>query len=359
VAQRRMVASMPSRPSSRRRLALPALVLAVALLSGVSPASTTAAPPPTVESSFRGGHLRGMVVNSFNVPPATMVTELRRIKSLGVNTAAVYINLFVATKYGNAVQRDPVLTPSDDQLRTFVTIAHAEGLDVTFTPILYSKAEPELWRGVFTPSDPNAFFLSWRGTIGHYASLAQKTGVKMLAIGSEQRSLHGYADQWRQVAADVRARFGGLVTYHSGKDAGPDVVPFWDAVDVVSISGYYTLTKNPRPTYDELLWIWVSQYLPYVRSIHEATGKPVIFAEIGYISADSSTANPARGRRGGVYNPKLQSDAYAAVMDAFAHESWFKGLAWFRWDIGSVVNDTSYTPRGKPAEALLKARWAL
>ena len=333
--------------------------LAVVFALWFAPAETTAVGAGrTPAEVFQNGYLRGMVIGTYTKPPAVMVADFQRLKSIGVNTVAVYINLYVASKWANEVQRDPLKTPSDEQLRLVVALARRTGLDVTFTPILYSKKERDLWRGVFTPSDPDAFFRSWRETIGHYASLAQETGVKMVAIGSEQRSLHGYPDQWRQVAADVRARYGGLVTYHSGKDAGPEIVSFWDAVDVVSISGYYSLTNNPRPTYGELLGTWESTYVPYVRSIHEATGKPVVFAEIGYISADSATANPARGRRGGPYNPRLQADAYAAALDAFADEPWFQGFAWFRWDLPSGLQDTSYNPRDKPAEEVLKLRWA-
>ena len=348
------MAVAPSRPRAARILA--AAVLTIALLGAVAPGASPA--PASPAAVFQSGQLRGMVIGSYNMRPSAMIGELDRLKSIGVNTVAVYVNLYVLSKDANAVERDPTLTPSDQELRAVIDRAHAAGLDVTLTPVLFSRTQPNLWRGVFTPSNPAAFFASWRSTMNHYATLAQQTGVKMIAIGSEQRSLHGYPDEWRRVAREARSRFGGLVTYHSGKDAGPDVVPFWDAVDVVSISAYFGLTKNPNPSYGELLYMWESTYVPYVRSIHQATGKPVVLAEVGYISANSATANPADGNRGGTYNPRLQADAYRAVLDSFADEPWMQGFVWFRWGLQSPPNDTSYSPRDKPAELILKDRWA-
>ncbi len=74
----------------------------------------------------------------------------------------------------------------------------------------------------------------------HAARLAEAEGCEMLCIGCEMVRADGQEAHWRALIADVREVYTGLVTYNCDKYQ-EDHVTWWDAVDVISSSGYYPI----------------------------------------------------------------------------------------------------------------------
>lgn len=352
------------RPPMRRRrivIALVAGLLAVAtpaaLAHTMGSATARAAVSPGVNTA-QHPVAHGMVLNNITTPIAVVAADIPRMALDGVNTLTIYVYEFVDGPTSTSLHPG-LMTPSDTELQAVIALAHASGMDVTLSPLPW-KENPYIWRGTFQPSDVGAFFDSWRTVVNHYADLAQANGVTMLAIGSEQNTLQQYKDQWEETAAQARQHFSGLLTYLSTIDDAVFKIPFWDAVDVVSVSPYLPVSGEAVPTYDEMRAAWLKNNIPYLQRLHDQTQKPVFLAETGYVSAQYLGVHPYEPHPSSVPAAQAQADAYRALLDAFdtANPSWLYGIQWFSWDIPRAsILDTSFTPRDKPAECVLAQHW--
>jgi len=79
----------------------------------------------------------------------------------------------------------------------------------------------------------NAFIL-------HYVEVAQQTHCEMFCLGCEMSSTEGFEQKWRNLILESRKRYDGLLTYNVNHGKAQDV-RFWDALDVIGMSGYYPL----------------------------------------------------------------------------------------------------------------------
>ena len=90
-------------------------------------------------------------------------------------------------------------------------------------------------------------------------------------------------------------------------------------------------------------------------------GKPVVFTEIGYRSADGTNRAPWEWTSAPPYDPGEQADCYDAAFTAWLPErAWMQGFFWWSWDVPApTADDTGYTPREKPAGELLRQRYSV
>ncbi len=304
--------------------------------------------------------IRGVAYSNVSRPPALLVADLPRLKSIGVNHITFYVYLFVDDPTSSEVKRGPT-TPTDLELTTVIDRAHATGMTVTVSPLpFYGKGN--VWRGTFEPRDPDAFFDSWRFFTKHYATLSERHDVEMFSIGSEQNSLQEHTDQWRRTAAEARKYYSGPLTYMSTEQESLNSVGFWDALDVVSVSPYFDISAAARPTYGEVRAVWTNGVMPRLRQIAQVTGKKVLIGETGFVNAEyfgRATYNPTPSTTPA---PVAQADAYQAVLDTLAatpdRSSFLLGINWWDWDPYSVsVAQPTYSPRGKLAECVLARTW--
>src|SRR6266571_1380253 len=93
------------------------------------------------------------------------------------------------------------------------TNAHALGLSVMLRPMLTGLDGSSA--GQLTPSDPAAFFASYKTEILDLAHVAAQSGADSLSIGSELGHLSGsqYRSDWVDLIDSVRAIYHGPITY--------------------------------------------------------------------------------------------------------------------------------------------------
>lgn len=189
-----------------------------------------------------------------------------------------------------------------------------------------------------------------------YAELAESAGAAGLSIGTELRGTVEREHTWRQLAALVRDRFGGWLTYAANWDDF-DTVPWWDAVDMAGIQAYFELGE---PGSDRRLERLAAAWHP-IRQRLEAfsarIGRRVLFTEIGYKSHTGATVHPWQWDADGAVDTELQRAAYEAAFRAFWREPWFGGFYWWKWrplDRRDTDTARDFTPQGKPAEAVLR-----
>ncbi len=104
---------------------------------------------------------------------------------------------------------------------------------------------------------------------------------------------------WRALIASARQRFGGRLSYAANFDQYA-FVPFWDALDLISINAYFPLRSRLVPVGDDaaLLELLREGWLRHLRAVDAfrrqagAPDHPILFTEIGYVSRANSTIEP-------------------------------------------------------------------
>ncbi|MEO1269414.1 MAG: hypothetical protein AAFX99_15100, partial [Myxococcota bacterium] len=199
----------------------------------------------------------------------------------------------------------------------------------------------------------------------HYARLAQEEKVSVYSVGSELLTMERERDRWVDLIGQVRSVYRGKLIYSANWDHFHGVT-FWDQLDMVGMTGYFELSKASDPSLDELRSTWEAA-LSVIASYSVLTGRPLILTEVGYPSQVGSAAHPWDYTQVKTPSPKAQYMAYRAMYEAW--RSWsltrpkdepkhlgLSGVFLWSWNGYGGLNDGHYTPRGKPATAIIQ-RW--
>lgn len=342
----------------------------------VAPPTTTAPPvsapavavvsaPPTSLAAQRSVRTRfgGLVVSSGRPAQTVHNLDLQRVANLGADTAAIVVFLEVDPVTQSSV-RAGTATISDTELLDTMRRIRALGMRPVVNLAVQCSGCANPWRGALAPADTAGFFASYRGAADRYADLARQGGASLFVVASEMTSLQRHTAEWRRVLTEARARFGGPVSYGANWDA-IDGVGFWDAVDVVGVSAYFPLSDAEHPGRDELVAAWHGSrmsrfagrdWFAGLAELARRTGRTVLFTEAGYRSAAYTARWPADSSSGRAVDNAAQAAAYEALLSTFDGQPWWAGVIWWEWISATPPGDTSFNPRDKDAEAVLR-RW--
>lgn len=345
----------------------PGLAPAVPAAPSGTPVAPGSAPSPAASSSEpparQAGRIAGIVVAAGRPAQPVHNLDLGRVRDAGLTHATVAVFLDVDPLTQSSVRPGPATMPDADLLDT-MRRARDVGLRPIVNLILQCTGCANAWRGALAPSDVAAFFASYRDATAHYADLARQGGAALFVAASEMTSLQRHTDEWRRVLAVARQRFGGPVTYGANWDA-LDGVGFWDAVDVVGVSAYFPLSDAEHPRYAELVAAWRGSrmrnfagrnWFDELAALARRTGKQVVFTEAGYRSATYAARWPGDASGGRSPDETAQADAYRALLATFDNQPWWAGVSWWEWISATPPGDTSFSPRDKEAEQVLR-RW--
>jgi len=284
---------------------------------------------------------------------------LGQIADLGADTVLISNAGYQEHAGSASFKIDPKVTPQPEEWEKIIRIAHDNGLRVILMPIiLLSEPRGNEWRGVINPPSWDDWFDQYRRFIGHFARIAAHNGVEMLMIGSEFVSAEKYTDRWEKVIRHVRKIYPGLLSYSSNWDHYK-VIQFWDKLDMVGMTSYYKLSDEPRPSLKDLTKAW----RPLKRGLlrwQEKIGKPLLFTEVGWCSQEGASIEPwnyyydQNPTKAGL---EEQRCCYRAFMETWKDTPEVGGVIWWEWtDTLGGPKDYNYTPKGKPAEVVLR-RW--
>lgn len=282
---------------------------------------------------------------------------LDEIAAVGATDLSLVVRWSQADIYAAAIAADPKVTTPDDQLIWVIEQAKARGLAVFLMPILnLERRDAGQWRGRLAPKDPDAWWRAYERYILHYAKLSQRTGVKTLAVGSELLSMERERERWLALIKKTRAAFKGELTYSANWDHF-EVVSFWDAIDIVGMTGYQELSDATAPTLAQLQAGWgpFRQRLALWSQEHE---RRYMFTEVGYPSNERGCAKPWDYTSAAPPAPKLQARCYRAFFELWRQDKWLEGVYIWNWFGPRSPDDRGYSPRGKPSEALIKRYFA-
>ena len=304
---------------------------------------------------------------SFSAPRREMAPDaLRSAASAGADWVAVIPYAFVDPADPRvAFDRERQFWGErTDGVAKTIEYARASGLSILLKPHLWVRGQG--WPGEFEPRTDEqwtTFLQGYREYILRFAEVADSMDVEMMAVGTEVDLVAlARPDYWRTLIADVRAIYGGRLTYAANWDKY-QLIEFWDALDLVGVDAYFPLTDEPTPTVETLVEAW-RPWSDELRDVARATGKPILFAEYGYRSVDGAAGRQwelpeGRRARGLPSNGAAQAAAYEALFRVWWDRSWFAGGFAWKWYAGSPSADwiaTDYSPQGKAAETVM-ASW--
>ena len=194
----------------------------------------------------------------------------------------------------------------------------------------------------------------------HFAQLADSLNVEIFCIGTELKtSVEKRPEYWNNLIQKVRDVYHGKLTYAANWDDYDDV-PFWSEIDYVGIDAYFPLSANKHPDLRELKSKW-NDWIGEIKSNVTAFGKPVLFTEAGYRSAEYACKEPWVVERAAKTSTETQKQAYQALFETVWQEDWMAGMflwKWFANDDRITQDNNDFSPQNKPAEEVISDYYA-
>lgn len=247
-------------------------------------------------------------------------------------------------------------SPSTKTLERTLAQARAKGLRVAVLPIVrLTHRTRDEWRGRIAPTaGVDAWFLHYRAYLMEVATIAARHDVARLSVGSELLSLERHEAHWRALIDDVRGVFRGKLLYSANWDHF-EPIRFWDALDEVGVTAYFELSHD-EGTRDRASFVaaWTRPRIDLLR-LKRVTNKPLLLTEVGYPSRTSAAIAPWDETRRSPVDVALQATLYDAFCEAFRGQAVVDGFYFWNWFGFGGAEDTTYTPRQKPAAERLRA----
>jgi len=273
-------------------------------------------------------------------------------ETTGIDTIVLAIEAKQATAHTEEIDFQGKFTPTDEEVREMIRYAKEIGLRVILKPML--NCLDGTWRAFINffdlevPCEPkwSNWFINYTNYIRHFAGLAEETGCEMLIIGCELVMTDRQEMFWRKLIEEIRKVYSGLLTYNADKYQEGEV-KWWDALDVISSSGYY-----PIDQWDE--------NLDRIEQVIHKFKKPFFFAECGCPCREGSSFIPNDWTHTGKLSLEEQRRYYEVMFEKGKERSWLNGYACWDWtsvylyEPAPSVN-MGYGVYGKPAANVIKS----
>jgi len=246
-----------------------------------------------------------------------------------------------------------------------IRYAKALGLKVMLKPHVWIRRQG--WPGDFNLKSEEEW-QQWEASYSQYleiiTNIAIAEGVELLCIGTEYRvPARERPEYWAKLAQDIRVRYNGELTYAANWDNFENVT-FWNELDYIGIDAYFPISEKRNPSLNELLEGWEEPF-ESIEEIKDKYGKPILFTEYGYRSADYASRGHWNDEQEDLkVNVTAQERAYEALFQTFWTKPWFAGG--FLWKWYPYINkqsrwerwETDFTPQEKTTEAVIKTYYA-
>jgi hypothetical protein len=312
-------------------------------------------PPPPPPAERQRGVALGLFSEDVSFSYAPLLAE---IVALGATHVALVVPFYQTDGTSDDVTLHTRYSPTLAAVAEVVRAARRDDLEVMLFPILrLSNGRPGEWRGTLAPRDRDAWFRHYGDLLGELAAVGGSTGAKRLVVGSELSSLDQRdddLDRWRALIERVRAVYGGKLVYSANWDHYQAARVF-DLVDEEGISGYFNLREANGPADDAALEAGWRRARREIERWRAGRRQPFLFTELGYRSRKGASAAPWDEGTGGTPDLDEQRRAFAAFRRVWVGVPSLDGLYVWNWYGYGGPTAVGYTPRGKPAEAEVRA----
>jgi hypothetical protein len=285
--------------------------------------------------------------------------ELDELARLGVNWVSIHPYARIRADGGieaRALEGD--IAP--EWITRPIREAHARGMSILIIPHVAYWGSPWSWRGAIEfgkPQDQARFFEGYGEFLQRVARAA--SDADGFSIGNELDRLIGCEAEWRAIIAALRPLTKAKLTYASNW-SDYQRVPFWDALDAVGVEAYFPLSAKSDPSEAELLEAWRG-HIRELRALHERTGKPVVFTELGYTISPRAALEPwadarVRGEER-AQAEELQQRCLAAALAAIEPErEWLRGAFLWKWFVGNARGE-SFRMQSPAMRGVIEKAW--
>ncbi|HUH05275.1 MAG TPA: hypothetical protein VML75_24925 [Kofleriaceae bacterium] len=290
-------------------------------------------------------------------PGVTHDRMVDEIADLGATHVALVVSWEQEHVRSNAIRRTARTSVSDAVVARAAARARARGLKVLLFPILtVRQARPGEWRGTLVPADRSAWWRSYERFILHYAGLAATIRAEVLLVGSELGSTESWRDHWYHLIGKARAVFPGGIAYSANWDHYRHV-SFWRRLDYLGVTGYFELTRDNDASQATLTRSWARARDEILAFMKTVDGPRLWLSEVGYVSRDGAATRPWDYGLDTRLDLEEQRRCYQALREAWSGVPALDGVFMWNWFGTGGPRDGGYTPRGKPAEQVLRRWW--
>ncbi len=326
---------------------------------------TSAAPNTPARAISQNGVYHGMAIQlytgeDFDYRFGKLIPE---IADLGADTCLLVVHGYQDNARSMNLRIHGEKTPSPENLGKMIDQAHHYGIRVILMPIvLLEFPQGNEWRGKIKPPDMDLWFGRYTEFILHFAKIAEKHNAEALMVGSELVALESSTQRWRKIIGEVKQFYRGKLGYSANWDHyQTDKIEFWDQLDIVGMTSYYQLAEHDNPTIQTVIDSW-QPFKKDILKFQNEIRKPVVFTEVGWCSQDGAAVEPWNYYRKQEATPSglaEQATLYEAFMKVWDGTPGIGGYIWWEWnnEAGGPKN-FNYTPKGKPAEKLLREWFA-
>ncbi len=287
------------------------------------------------------------------------------VAELGANTVLFVVHGWQTHGGSLDLHIDARKTAGAEGLGKLFDLAASHELRVILMPVvLLEHPRNKEWRGRIVPEghDWDEWFRRYSRFIVHFARIAEKHKAAMLMVGSELIKTETYTDRWVKVIEEVRQNYRGPLGYSANWDHYQTTkIGYWSHLDYVGMTSYYKLATGPNPTAEELDTNW-AKFKKEILAFQVEVKKPILFTEVGWCSQEGAAKegwNYYANQKPTQAGHREQTLLYEAFIRNWGHESGIGGMIWWEWDHNpGGPGDYNYTPRGKPAEQILRAWFA-
>lgn len=345
-------------------LGVGALAVGALLWTGRSEPAQPPAPRAAQETPASGGTVpwRGMAVQvaSGYKPVETYGALLEQIAGLGANAVLLSVAGHMEHAHSQSIYIDARKVPCPDDFKSIIQRARELGLKVVLMPIVLLKnPRGSEWRGVIEPPEWDDWWEQYYEFVLYFADIAREGQADALMIGSELVSTEKSTGKWTKLIEAVRPRFyGGKLGYSANWDHYRPV-EFWDQLDFIGMTSYFTLADKKDPAIDDIAAKW-EPIRKDILAWQRQTGKPILLTEVGWCSQEGAAMAPWNYYQNQKATPEgleEQRRLYEAFLKVWSNTPELLGVIWWEWSASEGgPNDFGYTPRNKPAEQVLR-RW--
>lgn len=296
---------------------------------------------------------------------ATSAATLDELRALGVDTVSLTPFAFMRSSDAPEIvlADSHASAETDERLAREVVACRARGLRVMLKPHLWVRGGA--WVGTIAMRDDadwTRWLASYRAFVLHYARFAAEHALPSFVIGVELDPIViRFESFFRELVAEVRAIYDGELLYAANWDRAVDV-GLWDAVDAIGVQFYPPLADVPDAP-REALDARLAHYMSVLATLHARTERPIVFTEVGYRSAPGAEVRPHTWPEHDaerMVSFATQHRAYEAFFASLRGHEFVRGVYVWKWFTDPETRDEGpdgFSPRGKPAEAVLRAAY--
>lgn len=272
------------------------------------------------------------------------------------NTVILVLGALQDTAYSDQVDYKHDFMPSDRELKDFIKYAKYLRLNVILKPFINCK--DGTWRAYINFFDYDVvcepkwstWFRNYTEYQLHYAEIAEETGCEMFVAGSEMVMAEHKEMEWRELFRQIRNVYGGLLCYNTDKYQ-ENRVRFWDAVDIISSSGYYPIDS-------------FETQLDRIEAVAVRYQKPFFFGEMGCKSSEGSSLLPNEWMAQRDVALEEQAEYYRDFFQKCRNRDFIAGIGIWDWHNRlyakeRAMRDTGFSIYGKPVCGIIKSEWSM